>query len=100
MKNDWTNEVVGTYKGPGVTGEEFVIQLTKEVVAEYLTFQLKMKTHLQIQGIKLNETPKHSKCKINVFSLMALNSENLLSLVLYSERSVRLFVRRPKFAHI
>ena len=66
MKNDWTNEVVGTYKGPGVTGEEFVIQLTKEVVAEYLTFQLKMKTWLQIEGIKLNEIPKHGKYEIHI----------------------------------
>ena len=58
MKNDLTNEVVGTFKGPGTTGAKHVVPFTKEVVAEYLTFQLKKKNAiLQIQGIKLNEAP-------------------------------------------
>ena len=58
MKNDLTNEIVGTFEGPGATGAQYVIQLTKEVVAEYLTFQLKKENAvLQIQGIRLNEKP-------------------------------------------
>ena len=58
MKNDLTNEVVGTFKGPGETGAKYVIQLSKEVIAEYLTFQTKKNNaELQINGIKLNEKP-------------------------------------------
>ena len=58
MKNDLTNAVVGILKGPGTTGAKYVVQLTKEVVAKYLTFQLKKNNAvLQIQEIKLNEKP-------------------------------------------
>ena len=57
-KNDLTNEIVGRFKGPGVTGQKHVIQFTKSVVAEFLTFQLKKKAAvLQINGIYLNEKP-------------------------------------------
>ena len=57
-KNDLTNEVVGTFKGPGVTGAEHVIQFTKPVMADILTFQLLGKNAiLQINGIYLKETP-------------------------------------------
>ena len=58
MKNDLTNEVVGTFKGPGKTGAKHVVQFTKEVTAKYLSFQLKKKKAiLQIKEIKLNEKP-------------------------------------------
>ena len=55
-KNDNTNEIVGTFAGPGVTGGKHVVQFTKPVLADFLTFQLK-KQHaiLQINGIYLNE---------------------------------------------
>ena len=57
-KNDLTNEIVGRFKGPGVTGQKHVIQFTKSVVADILTFQLKKKNvALQINGIYLNEKP-------------------------------------------
>ena len=58
MKNDNTNEIVGHFKGPGVTGAKHVVQFTKPVVADFLTFQLKKKNAiLQINGIYLNEIP-------------------------------------------
>ena len=57
-KNDLTNEIVGRFKGPGVTGQKHVIQFTKSVVADILTFQLKKKNvALQINGMYLNEKP-------------------------------------------
>ena len=58
IKNDLTNEIVGTFKGPGRTGIPDVIQFTKQVVAQYMSFQIKKKSALlQIQGIKFNEKP-------------------------------------------
>ena len=64
MRNDLTNEIVGTFKGPGITGERYTIQLTRAVVAEYLTFQLKKKRAiLHVQGIKLNKHLKQGKYK-------------------------------------
>ena len=63
MKNDMTNEIIGTFKGPGRTGVKYLIPLTKTVVARYLTFQLnKTKGVLQIEGIKLNQRQSHGKC--------------------------------------
>ena len=57
-KNDNTNEIVGTFAGPGFTGGRHVVQFTKPVVADFLTFQLKKKNAiLQINGIFLNERP-------------------------------------------
>ena len=58
-KNDLTNEVVGTFAGPGVTGQKHTIQFTKWVFADVLTFQLKKENvALQINGIYLNEELK------------------------------------------
>ena len=55
-KNDLTNEVVGTFAGPGATGQKHVVLFTKWVNADVLTFQLKKKNvALQINGIYLNE---------------------------------------------
>ena len=57
-----TNEVVGTFKGPGTTGAKHLIQFTRDVIAEYLTFQLRKKNAiLQIQEIKLNEAQSLGK---------------------------------------
>ena len=57
-KNDTTNEIVGTFEGPGVTGGRHVVQFIKSVVADFLTFQLMKKNGiLQISGIYLNESP-------------------------------------------
>ena len=60
-KNDNTNEIVGTFAGPGVTGAKHVIQFTKPVVADFLTFQLKQNGVLQINGIYLNDMPAFGK---------------------------------------
>ena len=58
MKNDNTNEIVGHFKGPGVTGGRHVVQFIKPVLADFLTFQLRKKNAiLQINGIYLNEIP-------------------------------------------
>ena len=66
-KNDNTNEIVGHFKGPGVTGGRHVVQFTKPVVANFLTFQIKKKNAvLQINGIYLNEMPVLGK---NVYPL-------------------------------
>ena len=55
MKNDLTNDVIARFKGPGETGAQYGLPVTKVVVAEYMTFQLKKKsTYLMIQGIKIN----------------------------------------------
>ena len=55
-KNDLTNEVVGTFAGPGATGQKHTVQFTKWVFADVLTFQLKkLNAPLQINGIYLNE---------------------------------------------
>ena len=55
-KYDLTNEVVGTFAGPGATGQKHLIQFSKWVFADVLTFQLKKKNEaLQINGIYLNE---------------------------------------------
>ena len=65
-KNDNTNEIVGTFQGPGVTGEKHVVQFTKPVVADFLTFTLKKQNGiLQINGIYLNEMPAIGKTKLN-----------------------------------
>ena len=64
MKNDLTNEVVGTFKGPGETDEQYTTRFDEGIVAEYLTFQLKKKKAvLQIQGIKLNDETISGKQK-------------------------------------
>ena len=61
-KNDNTNEIVGTFAGPGVTGGRHVVRFTKPVVADFLTFQLKKQPAiLQINGIYLNEMPAFGK---------------------------------------
>ena len=61
-KNDLTNEIVGRFKGPGVTGQKHVVQFTKSVVADFLMFQLKgTNVVLQINGIYLNEQPALGK---------------------------------------
>ena len=58
MKNDLTNDVVGSFDGPGSTGQKYIVRLRKEVIAEYITFQLmKKNATLQIQGIILNKKP-------------------------------------------
>ena len=55
-KNDNTNEIVGTFTGPGKTGAKHVVQFKKPVYADYLTLQLKKKgAVLQINGVTLNE---------------------------------------------
>ena len=73
MNNDLTNEVVGFYKGPGKTGEQYTIRLKVPVVAEFLSFQLKGKQqYLQIEGIRLNEQPSLGEYKIN-FTLYIVN---------------------------
>ena len=58
-RNDNMNKIVGTFKGPGVTGAKHVVKFTKPVLADFLTFQLvgKQKTWLQIYGIYINEMP-------------------------------------------
>ena len=61
-KKDNTNEIVGTFAGPGVTGGKHVVQFTKPVLADFLTFQLKKKeAYLAINGIYLNEMPAIGK---------------------------------------
>ena len=55
-KDDLTNEVVGTFAGPGATGQKHTVQFTKWVYADVLTFQLKKDNiALQINGIYFNE---------------------------------------------
>ena len=49
------NEVVGTFKGPGETGKEYLIPFDREVTAEYISFQIMEKGTLQVNGIKVNE---------------------------------------------
>ena len=61
-KNDNTNEIVGTFKGPGKTGAKHVVQFKKPVYADYLTLQLKKKgAYLAVNGITLNEKPALNK---------------------------------------
>ena len=61
-KNDLTNEVVGIFKGPGVTAAYHKIQFTKPVMADILTFQLLGNNAiLQINGMYLNEGPAIGK---------------------------------------
>ena len=62
-KNDNTNEIVGTFKGPGVSGAKHVVLFNKPVLADFLTFQLmgREKTWLQIHGIYLNYMPEKGK---------------------------------------
>jgi len=63
MNNDMTNDVVGTFKGPGKTGEQYTIRLQRAVVAEFLTFQIRGKQqYLQIEGIRLNEQSAIAAC--------------------------------------
>ena len=70
-KNDNTNEIVGRFKGPGVTGAKHGIQFTRWIVADFLTFQLKRKNAiLQISEIYLNEIAELGK----FFSLLCTMS--------------------------
>ena len=58
MRNDLTNPIVGTFKGPGEEGKRYVIRSRLAILAEFITFQLNMeKAILTINGIKLNEEP-------------------------------------------
>ena len=58
LKNDLTNEVMGTFAGPGSTGGSHVVPFKKPVIADYITFQLKMnKVFLHVNGIRLNDKP-------------------------------------------
>ena len=66
LKNDSANEVVGTIKGPGKTGEKYTIRLNEGIVAEYLTFQLKKKKAiLQIEGVTLNDETTSGEQNLN-----------------------------------
>ena len=59
MKNDLTNELVATFKGPGITGGIHEIEFKKSVIAEFLTLQLNKKSAiLQVNGILLSRS-KH-----------------------------------------
>ena len=61
-KNDYTNQIVGHFRGPGVTGGRHVVRFIKPVLANFLTFQLRKKdANLGINGIYLNEESALSK---------------------------------------
>ena len=53
----YNNAIVGTFKGPGVSGAEHPIKFTKTIVVEYLQLQIitDHKTYFQINGIKIIE---------------------------------------------
>ena len=81
-KNDNTNEIVGRFAGPGVTGAKHVVQFTKPVVADFLTFQLKKKNgELQINGIYLNEMSTLGKYDYQMNSLFFYISAEYDSMV-------------------
>ena len=50
-----TNEVVGRFKGPGVTGGEHKITFQRKVMAEYLTVQMEGKGILHVNKITIEE---------------------------------------------
>ena len=61
-KNDNTNEIVGRFIGPGITGAKHVVRFINPVVANFLTFTLKKEDAvLQINGIYLNEESAQGK---------------------------------------
>ena len=59
-KNDLTNLVIGCFAGPGTTGGVHKILLDRPVTVKFLSFQIKSQGTLQINGIKLGESEKHS----------------------------------------
>ena len=56
-----SNEIVGTFKGPGTTGGIHVVRFTSRKLVEYLTIQSKptdgSTTTLEINGLIFNEAP-------------------------------------------
>ena len=67
MKNDLTNDVMGSFKGPGTTGGVHVVRFTKPILAEFMTFQLvKKSATLQINGIRLNQQPAQEDGKLSI----------------------------------
>ena len=50
-----TNEVVGWFKGPGVTRGEHVVQFSHQVTATFISVQMKQKGQLWVNGMKVNQ---------------------------------------------
>ena len=50
-----SNNVVGRFAGPSVTGAEYLIKFDRQVTAEYISFQIMRKGILMINGIRVNE---------------------------------------------
>ena len=61
LRNDLTNQILGRFDGPGKSGHAYVISTTTQLIAEFVSLQLRLKMGiLQIQGLVLNEFPIHS----------------------------------------
>ena len=53
-----TNEIVGKFEGPGKTGAEHVIDLDRNVLAEYITVQMEGRGILHVNGMTVQEAGK------------------------------------------
>ena len=53
MQPNLRNRLVAVFRGPGRTGATHVVRFRPHVVAKYITFQLRHRGILQINGIKL-----------------------------------------------
>ena len=53
MRPNLSNRIVAVFRGPGRTGHTHVVRFRPHVVAKYITFQLRGRGILQINGIKL-----------------------------------------------
>ena len=67
MSNDLTNDVLGWFEGPGTNGAQHVIRFDRAVLVEFITFQLKNREVLSIDGIRLNEKPPTGMFLIHFF---------------------------------
>ena len=57
MRQDLTNQRVGTFKGPGETGSVHVIKSESRLLAEFISFEKAGTGRLMIEGLKLNQQP-------------------------------------------
>ena len=60
MKNDLSNPVIGEFNGPGTTGGVHKILLNESVTVKFLSFQIKSRGTLQINGILLGQSESKS----------------------------------------
>ena len=70
LTDSLTNNIVGTFKGPGTLSGRHIIQFASSVLVEYMTFQIIGEQEvLHINGIRLNEVDAMGMLRVFTYLL-------------------------------